>query len=1015
MSARKIYKRPALKSLLLTTVCSAFTGAALAQEASDAEAASDQERREDVIVVTGSQIVGAQIDSVLPVTVLDALDVETTGAVSGDELFRSIPQAGAVNFQDNKTSGGINDARGDVASINLRELGTGNTLLLLNGRRMVLNPGFQTEFSVPVVSPNTNTIPASAVRRVEVLRDGASAIYGADAVGGVVNTILRSNREGGFATARYGIAEETDQYEFKFSAGYGFDFNSGQSNLTLYADYFDTNAVAATERDFSASGDQRPFVEGTSFAGENSFDNRSTSSPFARFRASQRISAIRDDDFHIQPDYLPDCRLDLGGGLCADNGNTLDRDIRWEFWPDRFLFSDRERLNLTALFTHQFSDELEFYSEASLYSFESYREREQGRILSGQEIGITADAYYNPFGAALRPDGSVNTSRLTGLSGVPDAGLTLQMQGYRPADVGPRMTTVTGDTIRLVGGFRGQWGEWDFDTALVYSKANVDDITRNRVSLTALQEAINRTTSDAYNPFNGGCTEDIFAARFGDCTPSDSATLDDIRINVSRQGETDLFLADFKLSRDDLFSLPAGNIGVATGVEFRSESFEDDRDPRLDGTITFTNAVTGEVYGGDVLSNSPTPDTSGERDVFSAYAEAFLPLVSDGMNVPLVHSLDLQLAARFETFSDAGDAFVPRVAASWELTPGLLIRGAWSEGFRAPNLVQVNDVGVQRVNTLDDYVRCQAQVEQAIIASLGDCAGQPTTDTRSGSENLTPEDTESVNFGVVFTPEFIPGLTLTADYWEIEQRGIVGLFGAQNHIALDLLLRQQGSFNPAVVRDAPDQDTIDLFAGTSLAPAGEIDFVADTYTNLDQRKTEGYDFGAFYDLNDTRWGDFRFRFNAAYLETFFQSPGDLGQTLLDAVESGALPSDVNVSGIGELLEENGRPQWQYSTSVNWSAGNWDAGLYGKYVGSFFDTSAVNDAGELWEVSPSFVANASLAYTFEQNTVLDGMRVRFRVNNLFNEDPPLADESFGFFGEYHSARGRFYALEVRKDF
>lgn len=996
----------ALRTLLLSTACFSLAGTAFAQTASDA----NQEDGRETIVVTGSQILGAPIDDVLPVTKLDLVDIETTGAVSGDELFRSIPQAGAVEFQDNKTSGGINDARGDVASINLRELGTGNTLLLINGRRMVLNPGFQTEFFVPVVSPNTNTIPASAVRSVEVLRDGASAIYGADAVGGVVNTILRSNRDDGFATARYGIAEETDQYQFNLSAGYGFDFNDGRSNLTVYADFFDTNAVRATERDFSASGDQRPFVEGTSFEGDTSFDNRSTSSPFGRFRASDRIGEIRDDDFHIQPDYLSDCRLDFGNGLCADNSNTLDRDIRYEFWPDRFLFSDRERLNLTGLFTHEFSDTLEFYSEASFYSFESYREREQGRILSGQEIGITADAYYNPFGAELRPNGSVNDSRVPGLTDVPVTGLTLQMRGYRPTDVGPRMSTVTGETIRLVGGLRGQWGEWDFDTGVVYSRATVDDVTRNRVSLTALQEAINRTTADAYNPFNGGCTADIFAARFGDCTPSDAATLDDVRIDVTRSGETDLFLADFKVSRDDFLSLPAGNLGVATGIEFRSESFEDDRDPRLDGTITFTNAVTGDVYAGDVLSNSPTPDTSGDRDVFSAYAEAFVPLVNEDMNIPLVHGLDLQIAARFESFSDAGDAFVPRVAASWALTPSLLVRGAWSEGFRAPNLVQVNDVGVQRVNTRDDYVRCQAEVEQGLITDLGDCAGQPTTDQRSGSQDLEPEDTESVNIGVVFSPEFAPGLTLTVDYWEIEQNGIVGLFGAQNHIALDLLLRQQGSSNPAVVRDAPDQDTLDLFAGTSLAPAGEIDFIADTYTNLDGRETRGYDFGVYYDFDGTAWGDFRFRFNAAYLDTFFQSPGALGQTLLDAVESGALPSDVNVSGIGELLEENGRPQWQYSTSVNWTAGNWDAGLFGRYTGSFFDTSAVNDDGDLWKVEPMFVANGSLAYTFDNET-----RVRFRVNNILNEDPPLADESFGFYGEYHSARGRFYSIEVRKRF
>lgn len=1003
-----------LQATLLATTSIALTGQAFAQSTDSADSAASGEKQEVVIVVTGSQIKGAQIDDILPITSLDQVDIETTSAVSGDELFRSIPQAGAVNFQDNKTSGGINDARGDVASLNLRELGTGNTLLLINGRRMVLNPGFQTELLVPVVSPNTNTIAPSSVRRLEVLRDGASAIYGADAVGGVVNTILRSNREGGFATAKYGFAEETNQYEFSVGGGYGFDFNDSRSNFTFYADYFETNRVRAGERDFSALGDQRPLVEGTPFEGDVNFRNISSSAPWGLFRATQRISEIRDDDFHIQPDYITDCRLELGNGLCADNGSTsLDPEIRYEFWPDRDLFSERDRLNLTGLLTHKLSDSVEFYGETQFYKFTSYREREQGRILGGQEIGINADAYYNPFGPTLRADGSVNTSRVSGLSNVPAGGTSLVLIDIRPVDVGPRKTTVSGDTYRVLGGLRGEIGKWDFDSAGLYSMARVNDITRNRVSLTALQEAINRTTSDAYNPFNGGCLDNPM---FGDCTPSAAATLDDIRIDVFRKGETKLFLVDFKLSRDDVITLPAGNLGMAIGAEFRNESFVDDRDPRLDGTITFTNAVTGDTYGGDVLSNSPTPDTSGSRDVYSAWIETFIPIVSENMDIPLIQSFDLQLAGRFESFSDAGETVVPRVAASWAINDSLLLRGAWSQGFRAPNLVQVNDVGVQRSNDFDDVVRCQALVEKGNIPSLDNCVSSSITNFRSGSQDLEPEDTESINLGIVFSPSAVPGLTLTADYWEIEQKGIVGLFGPANHIALDLLLRAQGSFNPAVVRLAPDQDTVTLFTGTSLAPAGEIDFVTDSYTNLDRRESAGFDLGVYYDLSDTRFGDFRFRVNAARLDKFSQSPGELGQTLLDAVAAGSLPNGVQVSGVGDLLEQDGRPKWQFSSSVNWSSGGWDVGLFGRYVGRFFNSSATqDDDGSLWEIKPWFTANLSVSYTLDNDSIFDKSRLRLRVTNLFNKDPPLADESFGFFGEYHSAKGRFLSLEWRQNF
>mgnify|MGYP005995108063 CR=1 FL=1 len=190
-------------ALLCGTSLIAGTSAAQAQQttqtaqADTTDNANPNASKEPVIVVTGSQIQGAKINDVLPVTVLDELAIETTGAASGDELFRSIPQAGTVAFNEQNSST-VNNVRGDVASINLRDLGTGNTLLLINGRRMTLHPGYQTELLVPVVSSDTNEISPGSVRRIEVLRDGASAIYGADAVAGVINTVLKGNMKGGF-------------------------------------------------------------------------------------------------------------------------------------------------------------------------------------------------------------------------------------------------------------------------------------------------------------------------------------------------------------------------------------------------------------------------------------------------------------------------------------------------------------------------------------------------------------------------------------------------------------------------------------------------------------------------------------------------------------------------------------------------------------------------------------------------------------------------------------------------
>lgn len=345
------------------------------------------------------------------------------------------------------------------------------------------------------------------------------------------------------------------------------------------------------------------------------------------------------------------------------------------------------------------------------------------------------------------------------------------------------------------------------------------------------------------------------------------------------------------------------------------------------------------------------------------------------------------------------------------------------QSFRAPNLIQVNDAGTTRSNTRDDFVICQAQVEKGIIADLGSCSGSGTVSFRSGTNQLQPEKTQSINLGIVLEPGFLPGLTLTADYWRVKQRGIVGVFGDDNAIALDLLRRLNGDTNPNVIRNAPDADDIALFTGTSQSPTGSIIQVLDPYLNLDSRVSKGWDFGFFYNLPDLGIGQIRLRLNAARLKSFVQTAGPDGQELLDAIAFGTLPADVAVGGLGELLEIEGRPKWRLSGSVSWSKGPVDVSLFGKYIGKVYDTSVIRDVliisddpnANFYEVSDQFTMNASVSYTIKNDTALDGTRLKFGVNNLFDKDPPLADESYGYFSELHSARGRQFIVELRKKF
>ncbi|MFD2431390.1 TonB-dependent receptor plug domain-containing protein [Sphingobium scionense] len=203
---------------------------------------------------------------------IDRRDQER-GAVSGDELFRSIPQFGDVQFNSQYLPGSSNGARGDIGSLDLRSLGIGNTLVLLNGRRVVAHPTSQANDQlVPVLSYNTNAIPVNGLERLEVLRDGAAAIYGADAVAGVVNTVLKTNYQGAELSLQYGGAEGTGLREFNGNGVIGTNFAENRGNITLFGSYDHGTGLDSTEQYYTESSDKRGLFEGTAFEGSTSLD-----------------------------------------------------------------------------------------------------------------------------------------------------------------------------------------------------------------------------------------------------------------------------------------------------------------------------------------------------------------------------------------------------------------------------------------------------------------------------------------------------------------------------------------------------------------------------------------------------------------------------------------------------------------------------------------------------------------------------------------------------------------------
>jgi iron complex outermembrane receptor protein len=1028
----KNHKRlSSIRALLLASTAIAFAGAAHAQQPPADGQPADESR--DVVVVVGSQIVGARPTDALPVTVVGEEELDAIAALSGDDLFRSIPQLGDVAFNTTRTIGSLNDARGDTASINLRALGTGNTLVLLNGRRMVNHPGTQAENLVPVVTVNTNSIPTMGVRRIEVLLDGASAIYGADAVAGVVNTVLKDNLEGFTLDLTYGNEEGAGADELTASMEFGVSSDDGRTNVSVLASYFTRDPIFARDRDFTASGDLRsrlpePWASDSVAA---NFNNTSITSAWGIFDRVSPVSlpilvngaAVSNaaGQFHIRPSALGGCTAALSPDVCIGSTSTRPQETRYDTNADTTVTNGVDRYNGFVFLNHEFDGGLELFAEAGVYLADSVGFRESAPMLGAVPIIVPASNYYNPFGNPGSPN------RISGYFG---PGLDLALgsltgtAAYRPIDAGPRKTEVENLSSRVLAGLRGDWEGWNWESALLYSSANSED-KENRVSNTLFQEALSWSTPDAYNPFSGGCVPDYSA---GDCSPSQQAAIDYFTVPVFRRNSTTIASWDFKVSRPDLFSIWAGDVGAAFGLEARRETFKDDRDPRQDGTIMFTDAISG-LTTIDLQGNNQTLDTKGSRTIQSAYAEFQVPLVSPEMNIPLAQSIDMQLAVRHENFDTFGGVTKPKVALSWRPFDMLMFRSAWSEGFRAPNLQQQYETGLLRSNNRTDYIRCEAAVRQAENNNLPpptfttNCPAaspaSPVISNRQGSAALEPEESTNTTFGLVFEPDFIPSewgsFSFTADWWRVEQENVIGIFGDLNHILLDYVLRLDGGSNPAVMRAAPDADDVLAFQGTGLDPVGDIIMVDDNYLNLDQRTVEGVDLGFYYNLDGTPIGDFSFRINAAYLDKFFQDVSPNGQIINAAAAAGDIPGVLSVSGEGDLVRDFGRPEWRYTSALTWRMNEWGAGWFTSYVGDVYDDfNVLSTTSEPWIIDDYQTHNLYVQYEFDADSA-SPTRLRLGMRNILDETPPLADTSFGYLGDLHSAQGRFVYANVRKTF
>lgn len=1012
------------------------TTAALALISSAAMAQSTPEKDVESVTVTGTQIVGSQISGALPVTVVDQKTIDAVAPLSGDELIRSIPQMGATNFNSSTLPGSSNSARGDIGSIDLRNIGEGATLLLVNGRRVAVDPRNQASIGLlaPTVTYNSNAIPITDAQRMEVLLDGAAALYGSDAIAGVVNVITNQNMEGMRINASHGSADGTHFNQSSLDMLGGMDFAGGRGNVTASVNWTQQTALYTGDQFFSASSDKTPlFANIPTYAGLASLNGDSTTSPWGTFtlvgattvRSGATAVTSASGQFHIQPAQDAGCLLVPAAtrtGACLASGSqptsTTSANTRVDSNAD-YPTTITPSLNRYSFFGnahYDVDDHVTVYSEMGWYQAATQSLQPPGSASGSSTVTVPASNYWNPFGPVTFANGTTNPNRLPGLTSSP-AGTAVKITTLNFADQGTNSIRDFTHQSRILFGAKGDdlFG-FNWDSAVLYSEAGNKDFGEG-IDETKLQSNLGLSTPAAYNPFLGGNPSNPG----GPVTnASNAAALASFTNTVRTNNYSTLGLADFKVSNANLFKLPAGNLGVAAGVEVRHEYLADIRDPNINGTNQFTDSVTGTQIVSNELGVSQTPSSTGERWVESVYAELAVPVISPDMGIPLVQKFDMQIAGRFENFSDVGGVGKPKVAFSWDVNDDFRIRGSWSQGFEAPNLIQEHEKLLSRSNSNQDYIYCQADLNAGRINSFANCSESVTLlGQRTGNPNLKPETSDSKSIGFVFQPTFVPAeygnLTVTADYWTITEKNLIGVFGQANAMVLDYLLRMQGSSNPNVVRAAPTATQVTQFAGTGIAPAGTVLFINDQYVNQNPQLASGIDLGANWSLRDTSWGSFNIDLNVARMLSLKLEPSPVEQSLLNGRAAGIINAATTISGFGNLLQQGTNPTTRWNLAPTWSYGPWTLGGLVTYTGAFYETGLVNTAAVPYKVDPQTTGNVYLDAKFDDTAFGTSPHIRVGVRNVSNAAPPLYGSGYGFVAGLYEPYGRFLYVNLGTTF
>jgi outer membrane receptor protein involved in Fe transport len=860
----------------------------------------------DTITVTGSNIRRVDIETSNPVITVDRAEIQKSGKLTVGDLLQQLPTIAGMNNNPNVNNGGGTGG----SFIALRGLGSNRSLVLVDGKRIINN--------------DVNTIPTAAIERIEVLTDGASAVYGSDAIAGVVNIILRKDYQGAEIQMNYGISDHDDGARRGFSISFG--QTSDKGSLVGGIDYNKTDQILAGHRKFS----EAPFYFLNGGGGTpvvipvgSTASPTGTFSGFPQFANCSYYGYGTYDPSSPTGDGMPTgfrCFRgpgDPSGPTDAYNFNTLN-----------LITTPQERTNIFLNGSYKITDSTEAYMQVFHNTTRSTAQlAEVPLIFSNTGLTFSADNPYNPFGVDIGPG---------------DENVQIRLKALGPRTINFHSVN---DQARI--GLKGSifGSDWQYDLWGNYGHnsgvfQNVNYLNASSMAFALSGDCTMPVAGEALTPqnclnlFDQNDPNTAYALKNFYSLNADNGTL-----ATERQGGLDV--------NGSLFDLPAGTVSMAAGANYRKFYVRNYND-----TVETTDPSTGKCPAGS-SSLCSTPFLAG-YNVKEAYAEVFVPVLKD---LPFVHSLNITGGDRWSKYSTFGSTNNWKLAVEYRPIEDLLLRGTVSTVFRAPNTTEsFNPVA----SSFDPYTRGPGEPR----STSGSQIETVFSGASVGNYPLKPENGKSFDFGVVYDPQWLPGLSVSADLWRI--------------YLLDNILRPYGQnvvdicyANGSYGGDSNPYCALLQFSGDSIQTIKPL-----TYQNLGRLDVKGVDFAAVYKLPETSFGNFSVGLNATYLNEYNNSSSILGV-------------DDHVAGTYDN-QYGSFPRWRAMGSLSWQMGDFSANWQQRLIGRLKNT-----AGQFAFLPGHFLPTGAVVYhnvSFGYNIEPINTRIDIGIDNIGDKQPPLFYQS-----------------------